>query len=275
MPDIRIVMTDLDGTFIHNIFEPVQQNVIALRRCQQNGIPVVPVTARNYNCARKMVVKAGFTDYAITNNGSSIQDAKTGENLWANPIPDCWLLSALKLCVDAKAYIDVHDSFHAVHYGPHFEEVSYLEQENEREIDPDFKTNILTLDSPEEIVEFYGGNAQLMRIRFKEDIPSWFYEELIRAGEFQLTSSHTSILEIMSTGSGKRNAVQRLAQMLSIQRENVMACGDQCNDMGMICWAGVGVAMGNAQDAVKRVADFIAPPFDKGGVAYAMEKYVL
>lgn len=66
-------------------------------------------------------------------------------------------------------------------------------------------------------------------------------------------------MEIMAAGSGKRAGAQQLARLLHIPRENVMACGDHYNDVGMIEWAGIGVAMGNAQPRVKQLADYVAP----------------
>jgi len=273
--NVRIVMTDLDGTFIHNIFEPVKENLVALHRLQMLGVPVVPVTARNYDCIRKLIKHAGFSDYAITNNGSSIQDIKTGENIWENPIPDVFLSAALALCAEAGAIVDVHDSYHALHLGPNVPK-GYLEMENDMEADPDLKTFTLTLDTIDDIVKFMNGHAQLIRVIFRQkDMPHWLLEKLVMAGDFQLTTSHQGLIEIMASGSGKRCGVEKLAQLLSIDRQSVMACGDQFNDIGMLKWAGVGVAMGNAKQGVKQAADYVTGPYEKGGVAQAIEKFVL
>jgi Cof subfamily protein (haloacid dehalogenase superfamily) len=272
---IRLVLTDLDGTFVHNIFEPVEENVRALRRCEAAGVPVVPVTARNYACAKKLFVRAGFTGYTITNNGSSIQDARTGENLWENPISNVCLLEALSLCVEANATITAHDSYHGVHFGPHHNgQKGYLEWENERESDPDLRIKVISLDTAQQIVDFMDGHCQLLRVGFPDGVPPWFFEKLIMAGEFSITSSHSTSIEIMASGSGKGSGARALAGMLGIPRESVMACGDQANDIGMIEWAGVGVAMGNATDGPKRVADYVAPWFDRGGVADAIGRFV-
>ena len=59
------------------------------------------------------------------------------------------------------------------------------------------------------------------------------------------------------------------------RREQVMAIGDQGNDLTMLDWAGLGVAMGNGSDEVKAVADWVAPPIDEDGVAVAIERFVL
>ena len=127
----------------------------------------------------------------------------------------------------------------------------------------------------DELVAMMDGHAQLVRAKVEGEIPTWFYNELIRSGEYMLTSSNPGLIEIMAAGSGKRAGVKQLAQLLHIPRENVMACGDQYNDVGMIQWAGIGVAMGNAQPRVKQLADYVAPVYTDGGVADAMERFVL
>ncbi len=275
---IRIVMTDLDGTFIRNVFEPIEENVRAMERCKAAGVPVCAVTARNYNCAERVFRRANFTDYVVTNNGSSIQDAKTGENLWENVIPDAWLRAALELCVRLNVPFQVHDSYTALHYGPtKSDEESYLDRENRLETDPRFHTVVEDAQDIDEILTRMNGHTQLIRIKGDGELPSWFYTELIRCGDFTLTSSQPNPgqMEIMAAGSGKRAGAQQLARLLHIPRENVMACGDHYNDVGMIEWAGIGVAMGNAQPRVKQLADYVAPVYTEGGVADAMERFVL
>ena len=273
---IRIVMTDLDGTFIRNVFEPVEANVRAMERCKAAGVPVCAVTARNFNCGERVFRRANFTHYVVTNNGSSIQDAKTGENLWENVLPEAWLRAAMELCIHMGAAFQVHDSYTAVHYGPtRAREECYLDRENRLETDPRFHTRVEVADDVDEVIRLMDGHAQLVRAKVEGEIPPWFYSELIRSGEYMLTSSSPGLIEIMAAGSGKRAGVMQLARMLDIPRENVMACGDQYNDVGMIQWAGVGVAMGNAQPRVKELADYVAPVHTEGGVADAIERFVL
>lgn len=90
-----------------------------------------------------------------------------------------------------------------------------------------------------------------------------------------VTRSHEIIVEGNPPGVSKGDALHRLAAHLGIPREQVMAVGDQDNDVPMIIWAGVGVAMGNASHAVKDVADWIAPSLAKDGAAVAIERFVL
>ena len=70
----------------------------------------------------------------------------------------------------------------------------------------------------------------------------------------------------------KGNALKKLAEILGIKREEVIALGDNYNDLSMLTYAGVGIAMGNAEDCVKEAADFITDTNDEDGVAKALNK---
>ena len=108
----------------------------------------------------------------------------------------------------------------------------------------------------------------------REEMPGWLYRRIIEQGEFYLTSSHHMCIDIMAYGSTKIEGVQRLAAILGIDRKNIMAFGDNSNDIGMIRWAGVGVAMGNARDFVKAAADIVAAPNTEAGFAQEVYKLI-
>jgi hypothetical protein len=95
------------------------------------------------------------------------------------------------------------------------------------------------------------------------------------AGRMEIVRSHANFVEGNPPGVSKGDALSRLAGHLDIPQERVMAVGDQGNDVPMIRWAGVGVAMGNASPAAKAVADWIAPPFSAHGAAVAIERFIL
>ena len=94
-------------------------------------------------------------------------------------------------------------------------------------------------------------------------------------GEMEIVRSHANFVEGNPLGVSKGDALRRLAGYLGVPRERVMAVGDQGNDVSMIRWAGIGVAMGNGSSEVKAVADWVAPPFSEHGAAVAIERFIL
>jgi Cof subfamily protein (haloacid dehalogenase superfamily) len=99
--------------------------------------------------------------------------------------------------------------------------------------------------------------------------------ELLRVAGLTVTSSWADNLELMPEGVSKGTALTELAQRLSIPRERVMAIGDYDNDLDMIRAAGIGVAMGNASESVKRAANHVTLANGRNGVAAAIRRFAL
>ncbi|MBQ1289189.1 MAG: HAD-IIB family hydrolase, partial [Erysipelotrichaceae bacterium] len=93
--------------------------------------------------------------------------------------------------------------------------------------------------------------------------------------EVTVTASHITNIEIFAKDSGKDVAIKEIARMYGIDMQNVMAIGDNDNDVEMLKAAGVSVAMGNATDSAKKVADFVTKTNDEDGAVFAIEKLVL
>lgn len=87
--------------------------------------------------------------------------------------------------------------------------------------------------------------------------------------------SEPIFIELVPLGIDKATALERLCKHLGVTKMEMMACGDGFNDTTMISFVGLGVAMGNAQDVIKKLAGFITLSNDEDGVAYAVEKFIL
>lgn len=100
-------------------------------------------------------------------------------------------------------------------------------------------------------------------------------EELSYYEELELTNSLPTNVEVNPKGVNKASALKKVCDEIGITMNNVMAVGDSLNDIKMIQQAGLGVAMGNAQEAIKNVADHVTDTNNNDGVAKAIEKFVL
>ena len=87
--------------------------------------------------------------------------------------------------------------------------------------------------------------------------------------------SDPTLGELTAPGLSKGVALAKLARHLGVAREHVIAIGDEDNDVPMIQWAGLGLAMGNAPETVQRAAKAVIPTVDEDGVAWAIREYVL
>lgn len=100
-------------------------------------------------------------------------------------------------------------------------------------------------------------------------------ERAEREGVFELVGSLQYNIEINAVGVNKGTGLVNLGKMLGIRREEIMACGDGDNDIAMLKEVGFGVAMANAEEKVKAVADYITESNNDEGAAKAIEKFVL
>ena len=94
-------------------------------------------------------------------------------------------------------------------------------------------------------------------------------------GRLSVYRSEPFFIEVMPLRVDKAASLDRLLARLHMRASDVIACGDGFNDVSMIRFAGLGVAMANAQDAVKREADYITLSNDEDGVAHVIEKFIL
>ena len=99
------------------------------------------------------------------------------------------------------------------------------------------------------------------------------YELLRSIPDIVPSNSLVNNIELNHYTCNKGDAVMNLGRILGLRQDQIMACGDGNNDLTMIKAAGLGVAMGNAEDCVKEVADYITKSNDEEGVAYAIERF--
>lgn len=91
----------------------------------------------------------------------------------------------------------------------------------------------------------------------------------------EITGSMETNAEINNKTATKGRALQSLAQMLGVKRQEVLAIGDSGNDLSMLSYAGIPLAVANASSKAKLAAVEILPPNDQNAVAYALKKYIL
>lgn len=111
---------------------------------------------------------------------------------------------------------------------------------------------------------YYTENVQLLQA-LRAEAEAW--------GTFEITNSHPYNLEINPVGVNKAAGLRSVCAMLDLRMEQVVAVGDSLNDMAMIREAGLGVAMGNAQQTLKDAADWVTDTNEEDGVAHVIQKY--
>ena len=273
MNNYKLIVTDMDGTVLGADHQLTKENKRALKEAEKMGIKIVFATGRFHESAK---VHGDFLEHVmpiISSNGSIIKHPETNEVIYSNSIDKDTCLQI----------IDILDN-HNLRYQVYTDEIILQKYDTEEEkqmminyikkVFSDKTEIIFKKDLREELVDKNVLKFNVMELE-KVDLLDKAKEDLKKLENTEVTSSWNNNLEIMSQGSNKGNAVEFLAGLLNIDRENIIAFGDNYNDMSMLEYVGTGVAMGNAEEDVKKIASYITDKNHEDGVAKALDKLVL
>lgn len=267
---IELIAIDMDGTLLnpqHQITPAVKQAVEAARR---RGVHVVLATGRPYvgvqDYLRQLDIQ-GANDYCITYNGALVLQAADGACVLQETLGFEDYLYFEQLARELGVHFHAFD-FDTL-YTPNKDIGKYtvhesaltgipLKYRSVEEMDRQMRfPKVMMIDEPALL------DAAIARIPAEAQ------------ARYTLLKSSPYYLEILHKQVDKGAGVKMLADHLGIAQENVMTLGDQANDTAMIEYAGVGVAMGNAIEELKAVAQFVTSSNAEDGVARAIEKFVL
>lgn len=272
--DIKLVAIDLDGTLLTDDKQLPQVNIDAIHQAIQAGVQVVICTGRTLPGVREIMAQLPFDgedDFLILQNGSVTHRLHNLE-----------IVDQVTLSRDAREvlmdFARVFDEEGAQLVAFDQEGMMLVSQYEANELvvgDSKALNTPITPFTAEEFLAFENFNKAMVLAEpeildaMKERLPSELFDH------YSTVRSQPIIAEFLVKGVSKASSLKNLAKRLDIEAEHVMAIGDQLNDLEMIQWAGLGVAMGNAVACIKEVADVVTGSNEDAGVAQAIEKHIL
>ncbi|MDY6875621.1 MAG: Cof-type HAD-IIB family hydrolase [Chloroflexota bacterium] len=263
---IRLLALDLDGTLVDDdmVISPRVRRAIAA--AQERGVVVTLATGRMFDATLAFARDLGIVAPLICYQGALVRVPDSDTPLhWVTMEP---------VLVREMLEWQAQRGWHVVLYAddavfvaePRYPETFYHTWLGKKLVWVD---NLLSVLEQHEPVKFLvvaePPEADCIEMELRQRFE----------GRMEIVRSHAMFAEGNPLGVSKGDALQRLAAHLDIPRAQVMAIGDQDNDVTMITWAGVGVAMGNGSPAAKAVADWVAPPLAEDGAAVAIERLAL
>jgi len=266
---IELVALDLDGTLIGDemtIRDPVKR---AIRRAQEKDVTVTLATGRMFDAALEFARDLAIDAPLVCYQGGLVQAPDDQTPLFRATMDPDVVQEALDWCTH-----EVDSDWHVVLYADRA--LFVAEKRHPESFYRDLLgTNLRWVDDLRSVLEEHSPEKFLF-IADPEEADRIEAAMRKRFGaQVEVVRSHARLVEGNPLGVSKGDGLRRLAQHLAVDRERVMAVGDQGNDVSMIRWAGVGVAMGNGSPAAKAVADWVAPPFSEDGAAAAIRRFVL
>lgn len=261
----RLIALDMDDTLLNDEGKISEKNKEAIKRAGEAGVKVIIVSGRSYASTKRYIKELGLSHFTASLNGAYIQDPTTDQVVHSFPI-DAKI--AHEMIKDIESF-GVHTNFYEGEKILCEKETDYAKYyRNLNNIEFDY------IDSLREYSkETQAGKLLLIDEREKlDEIRKMLIEKY--EDHLNILYSKPIFLEIFDKNTSKGAAVLRVAQMYGIQPEEIIAIGDGENDISMIKSAGLGIAVGNASESIKKEADFTTLSNNESGVAYAINKFI-
>lgn len=265
----KILAVDLDGTLTNSRKEITPRTREALRKMQEAGHILALATGRPLPGVMPVVrtldmEKSG--GYAIACNGGVLIDCKTGEHIYEKTLPRELVAEIFAFAEELGIGIYTYAEQGIVAGSRHDDHMEYAAA-----------INHLKIFHPEHPMELVTGPVTKCMATVPEHRGLEIAEKLLERFGDRVTvlRSELFFVEMVPADTDKAKGIASLLERLGVAREDVIACGDGLNDIAMLKYAGLGVAMANAQESVKAVADVVALSNDEDGVARVIEEYML
>jgi len=261
----RLVAIDLDDTLLDNQLQIRERVKAAILRARRQGVVVTLATGRMFRSALPYARQLGLDLPLITYQGALVKNSESGEVLYSRPVP-AELAGSVLAAIRPNGY----------HLQVYYQDQLCMERLTPEGEHYSRMAGVAVTLVPE-LERFCPEPTKILVINWREELLDQLAEQLRRElGErVHITKSKPYYLEVLHPEATKGRALQVLAEHFGVPREEVMAIGDSFNDIEMLEYAGLGVAMGNARPEVKSRADYVAPDNEADGVAAVLEELVL
>jgi Cof subfamily protein (haloacid dehalogenase superfamily) len=271
-PSIRLLAIDIDGTLLNPEFQISPVDMAALRRVRTQGIEVVVVTGRRHTFALPIVQQLGFDLWVISSNGA-VTRSLAGETFHRDLLPAA---TCLDLCTKMREFrgntvltfdIEAKGAIVLEHMRELNASIQRWLEKNLQYID--FVIPIESSLTRDPVQAMFCGRNERMKLA----------QEALAASGLDITVLRTeypvrdlSIVDVLNQGCSKGHALERWANFRGIPREQVMAIGDNYNDIEMLAFAGVPFIMGNASEELRGNGWSVTLSNEQNGVAAAIEQ---
>ena len=278
MPDIKLIALDLDGTLFNRegIITPGVKE--QLNRAAAQGVKIVISTGRPFNGLPFEQIKDTAIEYALTTNGASVYKIEGKECLFEDAMSIETIMPILDWILEREIHIDIYMD------GVGFTPIRCRENIGRLAVPESLRKYMIATRTTVEDLKSYvsdcGKTIQKINLNFYPQPDGTFLHQEETLKFLKANSAITVVcggfnnFEISKAGVTKREGLAFLANYLGTDLEHTMAMGDSENDYSMINAAGIGVAMGNASDDIKSIANYITTSNEEDGVGEAIKNFI-
>jgi len=274
MHNIKLIALDLDGTLLNADKQLSADNAAALAEAARAGAVIVPATGRFYRGMPQVIRELPFVNYVISVNGAQVYDIVHQKTVCGSEIPWQQAVAVMERLDTVDVIYDCYqDGWGWMTQALYDKAEQYAANIHSLEMIQQLRTPVPELKA---CLKERAAGVQKIQVFFRDmSLRAAMLDALPREfPDLVVTTSIVNNIEINSREATKGVALKKLAAYLHIPTAQTMAFGDDTNDITMLEAAGIGVAMGNADDAVKKAADYITLDCNNSGVAYAIHRFL-
>lgn len=270
----KLICTDMDGTLLNSVKEISKENLDAIKKAHDKGVKIAICTGRIFTSAKYYGELIGVKAPIIASNGAYIREKDREEVIYKCILEkkDCFELLEIFKKHDLVPHFYTADSIYA---GETSYALRFYSRSN-KTLPNGFQIKIKEVEDWNEI--FNVNELDILKaVAFDDDIEKIkrAKQEIKSLGKYEVVSSLVNNFEVMNKNVSKGRAVEMLASYYNLSKDEIITIGDNENDLSMIEYAGLGVAMKNGEEIVKNKAKYITSTNDEDGVKEVIEKFIL
>ncbi|RCW45696.1 MULTISPECIES: Cof-type HAD-IIB family hydrolase [unclassified Halanaerobium] len=261
---IKLIAFDLDGTLLNNEHQLEMETVETIKKLQSKGITTLTATGRMFCSALPYIKQLNIKEAVINYNGALVVDPVKEEVIFHDPIPLKTAREIIEFAANEGYYLQVY-----------LDDRLFIEKKQE-ETSIYEKTAGIKAEEVGSLNEFIKKPpTKLVIIENDSKLHKEIYNKLSEkfADRLEVTTSINNFVEMTARDISKASALKKIADKLSVNREEIMAFGDGLNDLKMLQWVGHGVAMENGHPELKENIKNIAPRNIELGAAKYLKAY--
>ncbi len=268
----KLIVSDIDGTLLKSDKHVSDMTRDKITQLIGEGHLFAIATGRMHGAGKIITKELDYDGFLISCNGAVVKHLKTGEVIQAIELHPSLAAQVTAVCERYKAYYHYYDI--ETIYASANKHLAGMYAKGMAALTEPYKFTVTFPDHLPSLI----GTFPIYKIGLYHEDPDIFktiMAELKMIEGIETCKSLDTSFDVMAKGVSKATGIEAIRSHFGIPLEDVIAFGDNENDSDMIRYAGVGVAMSNATDALKALADFVTLSNDEDGIVYALNQLII
>ena len=266
----RMAVFDLDGTLLNDCNEISNENLEAIKKLQKQGCKIGIASGRPEELIKEYIGKIPNLDFFIACNGAIVKDINSDRIVIDEIISQEIVEKIIEECKELGCSYLVY-TYNCIISTDNYR-VRCFEKRNKK-LKEEYKANFIKSNDPKWIARTYQVHKILIiehnEFKFKK-----IFNDYSKMDGINITESFSGFMDIMATGVSKKKSLQMIVEQYGFESTDVVAFGDNYNDLEMLEYVGCSITTENSVQKVKDICDFVSKSNDKNGVAYAIDNYL-